>query len=211
MAARQPAIRNEFAAKAQPYDLADERRVRFVQSHQLVAKCAIAREHIDTARRNFRLHEAPIEPPERRRRDTRRQRVAAAGANAERDVDGLGLEHAEKVEDQRLRFLQIRGHHRHVVATRSGEAFAHRGERAKVTREDDQLRGQAARGKRGIESLVRTVRTSIDDEHRFERVVERAVEASDGGDKLGDRRFVAVHRHDQRVFHGPHALHASIT
>ena len=118
--------------------------MRLVHAEQLVGDLARAAEDVHPARRDLRLDEPAVEPPERARREHVAQRVVARRrARRPRCRARRRASAAKKSRDERDRLLQVGGHHRDVVALRRGEPGADRAERAEVARQRDQLRREA--------------------------------------------------------------------
>ena len=173
MAARAPRVAHVRAPEAEPDDLADERRVRLVEREQVIAKRAVAREHVHAAGRNVRLHEAAVGAPEQARGD--------AGCRADRC--------GRCARRARHRSRRVRASRKKSVISDSGSCrsaamIAKCSPRAaarpaRIAANEPKLRESSnscdanrLRGSSVAQQLVRTIGAAVHDEHRFERVAQ---------------------------------------
>ena len=174
-APRAATIRHLGAPHADPDQLADEARMRFVEARparRARAGCSRRRRCRPSASRAARAGDrSPRTSPTAR---ARAERIVAALAHAEDDVAGVGLELAEELDDELRRLLQVRRHHGEVRSRGLDQSGADRGERAEVARHLEHLRVEARRAAAPRRARERAVRAAVDDEHDLERAAELA-------------------------------------
>ena len=186
--------------EAHPVEEPDEARVRLVHAHELVRDLPGAAEHVDAARRDVRLDEVPVEPPEEPRRRLTGAVVGARAARAHGDVDLARVQPAKELPHERDRLLEVSRHHGQQLPFRRRQAGADGAERAEVPGERDQLRRERRLlGQEPAQQDERPIRRSVDDEHDLERRVELGSELFQPLDERRQSRLVAIDGHDDRV------------
>ena len=127
-----PIVGHEPAAEADPEDKRHQAGMRLAEFSQPCRDLPGAAEHVDAATRHVADDEAPVQPPETVRHPPRPPRIRSRASNSKHDVRFVVRQEAMEFERQRRRFLEIRGHHDHVLAGGMLQSGGDRGERPEV-------------------------------------------------------------------------------